>query len=87
MSKINMNKIVDYISNDSVQTPQPEIEISNIYYNCTDCSSFIEILSINEEKNIIEFKCLNEKNIHEKKIIPINEYLSKMEKYKKKYRR
>ena len=35
----------------------------------------IEILLINEENNIIEFKCLNKE--HEKKVMPIKEYLLK----------
>ena len=85
MSKINMNKIVDHNSNEALPpTPQPEIEISDIYYNCTECPSFIEVLSINEDNNIIEFKCLDKENHHEKKALSIKEYLSKMEKYKQK---
>ena len=48
----------------------------NICYNCTECSSIIEILEIN--KDIIKFKCL--KNKHEK-VMEINEYLEKMKKY------
>ena len=62
-------------------TPQPEIELSNIYFNCTECSSKIEILSINEENNTIEFKCLNKEH---QKIMLIKEYLSKMNKNKQK---
>ena len=85
MSKINMNQRIDYNSNDAPPaTPQPKIEISDIYYNCTECPSLIEIISINVENNIIEFKCLNEENNHEKKIMPLKEYISKMEKYKQK---
>ena len=85
MSKIYMNNIIEDNSKDELPpTPQPEIEISDIYYNCIDCSSFIEILSINEENNIIEFKCLNKEKNHEKKIISIKEYLSKMENYRQK---
>ena len=57
---------------------------NNIYYNCTECSSLIDIISINEEENIIEFKCLNKKDNHGKKIMSIEEYLTKMEKYKNK---
>ena len=84
MSKININKIIDHNSNEAPPaTPQPEIQISDIYYNCSECPSFIEVLSINEDNNIIEFKCLN-KDPHEKKTLPIKEYLSKMEKYKQK---
>ena len=73
---------MNYNINDApAAIPQPEIKLSNIYYNCTECSSMIEILSINEENNIIEFKCLKE---HEKKVMPIKEYLSKMNKNKQK---
>jgi len=61
------------------------IEINNnntsYIYNCTKCSSLIEIISINERSNIIEFKCLNKNNHHEKEKIPIKEYLDKMQKY------
>ena len=74
---------MSYNINDApAATPQSEIELSNIYYNCTECSSMIEILSINEENNIIEFKCLNKE--HEKKVMPIKEYLSKINKNKQK---
>ena len=59
-----------------------EIENSNIYYNCTECSSLIKILSINEDTNIIEFKCLNKENNHGKKKMLIKEYLSKMERFR-----
>ena len=82
MSEIN--RINDNSNEAPPATPEPEIEISNIYYNCTECQSLVEILSINEDRNIIEFKCLNKENNHEKKIIPIKEYLLKMEKYKQK---
>ena len=60
-----MNKQKEYNLCDA-PIPSPnsqfnEIEINNnIYYNCTECSSLIEILSINEYNNIIEFKCLNQ---------------------------
>ena len=50
--------------------------LDNIYYNCTECSSLIEILEINKE--IIKFKCLNNK--HER-TMEINDYLEKMKKY------
>ena len=68
ISKIKMLKtpVNDY-SNDAPPTPQSKIEISDINYNCTECSSLIEILSINEDNNCIEFKCLNKENNHEKK--------------------
>jgi len=58
---------------------------NDMFYNCTECSSLIEILSINEDKNLIEFKCLN-KNCHNtKKTMPMKEYFEKMEKNKKPY--
>ena len=56
--------------------------INQIFYNCSECSSLIEILSINEEKNTIEFNCLSQGSKHPKKIIiSIKEYLKKMKKY------
>ena len=42
----------------------PTLESNKIYYNCSECSSTIEIVSIDE--NNIEFKCNNK---HYKKII------------------
>ena len=72
--------------NNDMAPPNPqqkEIEIysNNIYYNCTECSSLIEILAINEKDYTIHFKCTNE-NHNEEKIMGIKEYLEKMEKYK-----
>ena len=58
------------------------MKINEIYYNCTECSSIIEIISINEKENIIEFRCVN--NNHRKKL-PIKEYINKMKKYNDKY--
>ena len=49
------------------ETPSEEIKLNEIYYNCNECSSPIEILYINEKANIIEFKCIN--NNHQKKNI------------------
>ena len=46
-------------------------------YNCSVCSSLIEILSINE--NELEFNCVNNKN-HSNKLKIVN-YLEKMKKY------
>ena len=57
------------------------ISQTTLYYNCSKCTSLIEILSINDDNNIIEFKCLNKLNNHSKKIITIGEYLKKMDKY------
>ena len=58
------------------EAPPTYEEKDNIYYNCTECSSMIEILEINKE--IIKFKCINNK--HEISM-GINEYLEKMKKY------
>ena len=51
------------------------LELNEIYYNCTECSSTVELISINETECSIEFKCI--KNNHYKKI-PIKEYINKM---------
>ncbi len=59
-----------------------EFTLNNIYYNCTECSSLIDIISINEDNNIIEYKCLNKENSHGKIIMTIKEYLTKIEKFK-----
>ena len=55
-----------------------EKELDYLYYNCTECPSLIEIISINENNNNIRFKC--EKD-HNKKLL-IKEYLKQMEKNK-----
>ena len=52
-----------------------KFQLKEIYYNCTECSSSIEIISINEEESTIEFKCTN--NNHKGKI-SIKVYLEKM---------
>ena len=52
--------------------------INEIYYNCSECPSPIEIISINEKEDLIEFKC--KKNNH-KIEISINDYLDKMKKF------
>ena len=63
-------------------TLRPEdIELNEINYNCSECSSLIEILLINEDNNIIKFKCLNKTKKHNIKVMPINEYLEKMKKF------
>ena len=64
MSEIN-NKIENNSNHASSTTYEPLID-NNIFYNCKEYSSLIEILSINENKNIIEFKCLN-KDCHDSK--------------------
>ena len=52
---------------------------NNIYYNCNDCSSLIEILEINQVDNKIKFECIN--TDHEKDIL-IKDYLENMKQYK-----
>ena len=60
----------------------PSILNNEIYYNCSECSSSIEIISINEQNNVIEFNCLSKENKHPKKIsIPLKEYFEKMKKF------
>ena len=49
--------------------------LDKINYNCAECSSPIEIISINENKYTIEFKCI--KNIHRGNML-IRDYLEKM---------
>ena len=71
----------DYFINDAAPL-SIETNNSEIYYNCSECSSLIEIISINENNNIIEFKCLNKDSNHPKNIImPLKEYLEKMKKF------
>ena len=55
-----------------------QLQLNEIYYNCTECSSNIEILSINEKECSIEFKCIN--NNHKRKV-SIKEYFDKMTDY------
>ena len=50
--------------------------IDKICYNCTECSSLIEIIEIN--KDLIKFKCIN--NEHENEM-ELRDYLDKMKKY------
>ena len=51
---------------------------TEIFYNCTECSSSIEILSLDEKEGMIEFQCTN--NNHKKKM-SIKEYIIKMKNY------
>ena len=79
-----LNSKIETNSNDaSLGTPEPLIEDINTFYNCTECSSLIEILSIDEVNNIIEFKCLNKECHNIKKSMSINEYFEIIEKNKK----
>ena len=79
-----LNKMININSNDASSTSESLVENKDIMYNCTECSSLIELLSINEDKNIIEFKCIN-KECGVKKTMPINEYFEKMKKHNQKY--
>ena len=56
----------------------PQSELNNYLYNCTECSSNIEILSLDEHN--IKFICHNKDNKHNIDI-KIEEYLNKIEKY------
>ena len=57
-------------------------ELINEYLTiCPECSSLIEILSINEDNNIIEYRCLKEDKIY---IKSIKEYLEKIKENKQK---
>ena len=58
----------------------PELN-EEIYYNYSECSSLIEIISIDEENNFIEFNCLSKEKNHDKNItMPLKQYLEKMKK-------
>ena len=57
----------DNILKDAPPPMTPELNDES-YYSCSECSSLIEIISINEEKNTIEFNCLNQE-ISTKKIL------------------
>ena len=50
------------------------------YYNCSECSSMIEINLIDEINNKIKFRCLNE---NKTKSLSINEYLEAIQRYYK----
>ena len=63
------------------EAPPLTQEIQNNYsFNSCECLSNIEILSINEDNGIIEFKSL-EKDSNDKIIMPINEFYENKEKY------
>ena len=68
-----MSKKISLPNNENIlkDVPRPMIPELNgeLYYSCSECFSLIEIISINEEKNTIEFNCLNQENIYIKKII------------------
>ena len=75
---INEIKINNSIHFSLPQEQEKQIK-ENIGYNCSECSSLIEILSIDENENNIEFKCLADESHNNK--LNINNYLEKMTKY------
>ena len=76
LKTLNQKEIDNFIN--ISPPPVQEVQINeNIGYNCTECSSIIEIISINGDN--LEFKCINNEN-HNKKL-KINNYLEKMKKY------
>ena len=60
------------------EKPEQNKQLNELYYNCTECSSSIEILSINEKEGNIEFKCSNNNHIQK---ISIKDYINKMKDY------
>ena len=75
-----MNHLIDddYIPESDILSNQEQNEIN---YNCSECYSEIEILSINENECSIEFQCIN--NNHKKKML-IKDYINKMSNFKNK---
>ena len=85
MSKENKINKKENDSNDAPPATPGFNNINNINNEyltiCPECSSSIEILSINEQNNVIEFRCIkNNKNY----IMTIKEYLEKIKEYKEK---
>ena len=88
-----------FIENKSIKIPENDFDINNKYgpltpeieedlintkfITCLNCSSAIEILSINNINNLIEYKCLEEKKIF---TLKIKEYLDKLKEIKLKNR-
>ena len=84
MSEINFKIKNENIASDSLLPITLEFN-KEINYNCSECPSQIEIISIKEENNTIEFNCLNKEHIHNKIIkMSLKEYLEKMKRYNKK---
>ena len=75
--------ITENNSNDAPPPKQKELlkKIENNLLICPECSSEIEIILINEETNMIEFKCI--KNNH-KKCLSIIQYLKEINNINKK---
>ena len=84
MEPIENDLIIQIGEKDSNDAPPPERinrKHSNNLLFCPDCCSLIEILSLNEENQILEYKCT--KNNHNKNKILISEYLEIIEKNNK----
>ena len=79
-------KIIEKQEINILPAPAPIIDkeslIDKEYYSCPQCSSNIEILSIDDKEFEIIFKCLNEdeKSNHKMQKMKINEYIKKIEK-------
>ena len=73
MEDINLKKETKKDIKDMNEAPR--LESNKMYYNCSECSSTIEIMKFDE--NNIEFKCNNNHNIK----MDIKNYLNKMKKY------
>ena len=58
----------------------PPLELNNLYYNCTECSSPIVVTLIDEKSNEIEFKCHERHHLK----MDIGEYLEKMKQFRDK---
>ena len=71
------NEILDQETGD---TPR-EMKAKEIFYNCSECFSPIEILSLDEKESIIEFNCVNN---NQKRKMRIKEYINKMKILKEK---
>ena len=81
MSELNLPLKNNYDFTDALPPMTPELN-DELYYNCSECSSLIEIISIDEENNFIEFNCLSKENNHNKNknIIMIKKNNLKIEK-------
>ena len=55
-----------------------QTNINEIFYNCTECSSSIEIISLDEKGSTIEFQCISKNH---KKKMSIKEYITKMKNF------
>ena len=69
------------IENDSNDAPPPEQKkLENEILICPECSSPLEIISLNEESNLFEFQCI--KNNHNNNKMLITDYFNKIKKIK-----